>query len=128
MKQKYVSFAKKLYVVVVGFGLILGVAGCGSDPEETEKLAKCLTEKGAVMYGAYWCGHCTTQKKMFGDSFQYINYIECTDEEGGGVAACAKEKINGLPTWIFADGVHHEGAQQFKELAELSGCEYNEQS
>ena len=32
------------------------------------------------MYGAYWCPHCQAQKKVFGESFQYVPYVECTQQ------------------------------------------------
>jgi len=40
-------------------------------PGAYDDFAECLNQKGAVMYGAYWCGHCKDQKKMFGNSFKY---------------------------------------------------------
>jgi len=45
--------------------------------EYIEKLAKFLSEKGAVLYGAYWCPHCQEQKELFGQAFKYIDYVEC---------------------------------------------------
>lgn len=67
-----------------------------------DAFAKCLTEKGVKMYGAYWCGHCQNQKKAFGDSFKYVNYIECADPNSQKqLDVCAKEGIEGYPTWEF---------------------------
>ena len=62
-----------------------------------DSFAKCLTEKGAVMYGAVWCAHCKDQKKAFGDSFQYIKYVECTEN----TKLCLDDGVNGYPTWII---------------------------
>ena len=45
-----------------------------------DDFAKCLTQKSVVMYGAYWCPHCQAQKKLFGSSFKYVNYVECTKD------------------------------------------------
>ena len=72
-----------------------------------DDFAKCLSSKGAVMYGAYWCPHCQNEKKAFGDSFRLINYVECTEE----TSKCLAEKINGYPIWIFPDGKRLEGEQ-----------------
>jgi len=66
-----------------------------------DALAKCLTDKGVKMYGAYWCPHCQNQKKAFGDSFQYINYIECADGQNGQTQICKDNGITGYPTWEF---------------------------
>ena len=30
-------------------------------------MAKCLKDKGVKFYGTSWCGHCNSQKEMFGD-------------------------------------------------------------
>jgi hypothetical protein len=30
------------------------------------EFAQCLSDKGAVFYGAFWCTHCKSQKQMFG--------------------------------------------------------------
>jgi hypothetical protein len=63
---------------------------------DKDAFAKCLTEKGWVMYGAEWCSHCKEQKALFGDSFQYIKYVECPDN----VQLCLNKGVNGYPTWI----------------------------
>lgn len=63
---------------------------------DKDAFAKCLTEKGWAMYGAEWCSHCKSQKEMFGDSFQYIKYVECPDN----IQFCLDKGINGYPTWL----------------------------
>lgn len=90
---------------------------------EYDDFAKCLTESGAKMYGAYWCPHCKSQKEMFGSSFQYINYIECAP--GGDDAdpmACQAAGISGYPTWII-NGQKYPGSKSLEQLSELSGCQ-----
>jgi hypothetical protein len=74
------------------------MATLSSCPLTTDKdaFAKCLTEKGWAMYGAEWCSHCKSQKELFGSSFQYIKYIECSDS----TELCTAKGINGLPTWL----------------------------
>jgi hypothetical protein len=62
-----------------------------------DAFAKCLTEKGATMYGAEWCPHCKEQKAVFGNSFKYINYVECPDN----TQLCLDKGIQGYPTWII---------------------------
>jgi thioredoxin-related protein len=94
------------------------VAETGSD--SIEILAKCLTENGAVMYGADWCQHCNNQKEMFGDAVKYITYVECTEEQ----QTCSEAGVQGYPTWIFADGSSVAGAQQLGTLAAATACDY----
>lgn len=87
---------------------LASLSGCELPPDSDtsankyDSFAKCLTDKGVKMYGAYWCSHCQNQKKAFGDSFKYINYIECADPNiKGQLEVCQKEKIEGYPTWEF---------------------------
>lgn len=84
---------------------------------EMDRFAQCLTEKGAVEYGAYWCSACEAQKKDFGASFEYINYVEC----GYDPSACSD--IQYTPTWILSDGERLVGRQPLEVLAEKTGCE-----
>ena len=85
--------------------------------------AKCLSAKQAKMYGAYWCPHCAEQKEMFGGAFQYVSYMECgvvgSREEA---PHCVQAGIKHFPTWQFADGERHEGAQALQALGEKTGC------
>ncbi len=90
---------------------------------QLDDFAKCLTEKGAVMYGAYWCPHCANQKNMFEGSMKYVNYVEC-DARGNNAnpALCREKGINGYPTWIFGNGERLEGEVQLSQLAQMTGC------
>ena len=102
--------------------MLLILAGCSSN-EEYIPFAKCLNEKGVKMYGAYWCGHCQNQKKMFGDSWEFVNYIECSlPGNSGQTEICKKEGITGYPTWEFADGEREGGELSFETLSKKSGC------
>jgi glutaredoxin len=110
-----------------------GVAGASTQTKEEqkdsayiEKLAKFMSEKGMVMYGAYWCPHCNDQKKLFGEAFKYIDYVEC-DAKGpnGNPDECVTQGIEGYPTWIY-QGKKYSGYKTFSELAQIVG--FNEDS
>lgn len=94
-----------------------------SDKNALETFTKCLSEKGAKMYGAYWCSHCNEQKEMFGDLFENIEYVECAEEDNPRVQtiACQQAEISGYPTWEI-NGQKYPGKQSFEALAKLSGC------
>ncbi|MFA6436221.1 MAG: hypothetical protein WCW30_03755 [Candidatus Gracilibacteria bacterium] len=109
--------------------VVLMLVGCkttgttGDNNGAIDSFAKCLTDNGMAFYGAYWCPHCQDQKKMFGDAFQYVNYVEC--DAGGENAqpeACVAAGIQYYPTWINAAGEMENGAQSFDGLAAMSGC------
>lgn len=94
------------------------------DPAWIEGLAKALNEKGMVMYGAYWCSHCANQKKLFGEAFKYVDYVEC-DPSGPNANPdeCKANNIEGYPTWIY-NGQKFSGEQSLQKLAETIG--YNQ--
>ena len=77
--------------------------------------AKCLTDKGAVMYGAMkTCADTQAQSRMFGDRFKDVNYKEVGEYRG-------KERITETPTWVI-NGKLYPGKQSFSQLADLTGC------
>jgi len=85
--------------------------------------ARCLSTKGAKMYGAFWCPHCADQKELFGSSFEYVDYVECGIKGSRGIAqACTDANIKHFPTWIFADGTRVEGEHQLEFLGQETGC------
>ncbi len=92
--------------------------------DKLEALAKCLSEKGAKFYGAYWCGWCNRQKESFGEAAQYLPYVECSDEETREMTAPCKEAgISSFPTWEI-EGEKSSGFKDLEELAELSDCPF----
>lgn len=80
--------------------------------------ARCLTVKGFVMYGTSTCPHCADQKAMFGDAFDYINYIGCDTDS----TECINKNIESVPTWDLPTGERILGVQALEELSRLSGC------
>ncbi|MFA5926881.1 MAG: protein disulfide isomerase family protein [Patescibacteria group bacterium] len=91
----------------------------GESAEYKEKLAKFLAQRGAVMYGAYWCPHCKSQKKAFGDAFKYVNYVECdASGENANPDECAAKGITGYPTWIY-QGKSYSGFRSLSQLAQM---------
>ncbi len=102
---------------------LLSLVACNptsAGPGET--FAKCLTENGAKMYGAFWCPHCTEQKEAFGDDWQHITYIECSKPDKTQTEFCTQASIASYPTWEFADGNREVGKLSFATLAEKTGC------
>ena len=86
--------------------------------------AKCVTETKTKMYGAYWCQHCQEQKSLFGKSWKYIDYIECSlPNRGGQNEICNSAGIKSYPTWEFPDGKRIEGVVSLKQISEATGCQ-----
>ena|SRR3989338_5661562 len=94
-----------------------------SGPGQYDTFAQCLSEKGVKMYGAYWCPVCKTQKTMFGNSWDYIQYVECSKpNRQGQTKFCTDAGILSYPTWEFSGGEKIEGLQTLEELAEKTNC------
>jgi hypothetical protein len=88
-----------------------------------DQLAQCLTDKGAKMYGAYWCTHCASQKRLFGKSFSKIKYIECSLPGGQEqTEECTQAGIKGYPTWEFGDASRVDGQMSLEALAQKTQC------
>ncbi|MBN1494176.1 hypothetical protein JW911_00360 [Candidatus Peregrinibacteria bacterium] len=121
---------KYIVLLVCVLGVSLFFSGCGDNPnaEASEKdytnLAKCLTEKGAKMYGAVTCSHCNNQKKAFGEAFKYIKYYECDPRTNlEDAKQCIEDGIQAYPTWRFSDGSEVLGAHTPEALGLRVGCE-----
>ena len=88
-----------------------------------DNFAKCISSKGARMYGAWWCPHCADQKEEFGYAFQYVTYTECSPEGQRTMNdTCKQAGIKGYPTWKFPDGTTHEGPLPLSALSDKTGC------
>jgi hypothetical protein len=109
-----------ILVVVMGIVMLLGTSGTGGGyaAGAVDAFAQCLAAKKVTMYGSYWCSHCQSQKALFGSSFQYVPYVECSEE----IEKCTAAKIEWTPTWVLADGTQLVGEQSFETLAGASGC------
>lgn len=121
-------------MMVVGILVILAVItillfAVKSSPsysqDDIDSFAQCITEKGAVMYGAFWCPHCSKVKKMFGESFRYIDYVEC-DPRGDNEQSllCIEKEIESYATFEFNNDPSTRliGEPTFEELAQATGC------
>ena len=120
----------KIFVSVVGV-LILGTIGMAvvrsntapTGPGKLDTFAQCLKDKGAVFYGAFWCPHCPSQKKLFGSSVKLLPYVECSTADGRGqLQVCTDKNITSYPTWEFADSSRLNREIPLSQLAEKTAC------
>ena len=125
-KQETKKSKKSLYTILalIAVAIILFlIFGPMFSSGSYDTFAQCLTDAGAKMYGAYWCPHCVDQKEMFGQSWDYMNYIECSlPNRAGQTIECINAKIQSYPTWEFQNGQRLEGVLSFEELGDLTGC------
>jgi hypothetical protein len=101
------------------------VSFSAADKAKLDAFARCLTDKKAVMYGAFYCEHCKEQKDLFGDSAQYLPYVECVEKgTRKETEQCKALGIRRTPTWIFEQsGDRVDGkVLSLEELSQKSGC------
>ena len=85
--------------------------------ESLNNFAQCLTDAGAIFYGADWCGFCQQQKDLFGSAIEYLNHVECTIEQ----EVCQEAGVQAYPSW-FINGEMQSGMKSLPALASLTGC------
>lgn len=121
----------KNWGIIIGIITLLVAGGYGLSyreklPGKYDDFAKCLSEKGIKEYGAYWCSNCLAQKELFGRSFKYVNYVECSlPNNAGQTQICIADGIESYPTWEFANGTRIEGLMTLENIATRSGCTLN---
>lgn len=116
-------FGGILIVVIVLIGVFVFWQPAQNQPGRYDQFAKCLKEKGAIFYGAFWCPHCQRQKSMFGSSEQYLSYVECSTQDGKEqTKECQDKKIESYPTWEFKDGQRKSGEVSLEDLAQKTSC------
>jgi len=109
--RAYIIIALLLVGIFFGYKNITGnVVKSG----QYDEFAKYLTEQNVKMYGTEWCPHCKNQKKLFGSSFQYIDYIDCDKNR----QECLSAGVQGYPTWKI-NSQNYPGEQSLERLAQL---------
>ena len=112
-----------IVVLVSVIGLMFFAGKVENGPSKFDGFAQCLKDKGAIFYGAFWCPHCQNQKKLFGSSKQYLEYVECSTPNGRGqLPVCTERGISTYPTWVFSDMSTSTGEVPLATLAEKTGC------
>jgi hypothetical protein len=104
-------------LAVAYYYLTGGFGGTPAGPGKYDELARCLTDKGAVLYGLATCPHCIEQKELFGSSFQYVTYVECSQQQ----ALCTAKGVQFVPAWEI-DGAIEVGVKPLATLAQEAGC------
>lgn len=120
MKKVIIALVLIIPLTVIAFLLIKNT----QTPGKFDLLAKCLSETGVKMYGAWWCPHCKNQKDMFGKSFRYINYVECAEPgtRQGQTRECQDAGVESYPTWVFPDGRVVRGEIKPEKISEITNC------
>ena len=119
-KKRLWMYASILILLAAAF-----LAGRYYRNHKYDSFAKCLASKQAKMYGLYWCPHCADQKRMFGDAFHYVPYVECAvggPGSGQEAPACLAAGVKLFPSWQFGAAPPKEGVLSLQELSAKTGC------
>lgn len=87
---------------------------------EAIAVAQCLWENDVVLYGSDWSRTVNEQKEIFGDSLDYITYVNCQD--GDNRRTCIDAGVRWYPTRIDAEWELYVWMQSLEELAEIWNC------
>ncbi len=122
MKQ-FKKYRSSLIVTMIVAGSIGGLIYLAMQPGKLDAFAQCLADEEVIYWGAFWCGACQEQNRMFGNSKKYLPYIECSTPDGQRqTQQCADAEIEGYPTWEFPDGERVTGVVPVQSLSERTGC------
>jgi len=119
-KRKHLIVIVALFVLITaGYvaWLYVGKTVTPPGPGQYDAFAKCLTQKGITMYGLKTCPHCVEQKAMFGSSFQYVTYVECSTQQ----ALCTSKGVTAVPAWEI-NGNIEVGVRPLADLSAATGC------
>ncbi len=115
------SLIEKLIYVLILIGILamifFVIKATTANAKSMDEFGKCLTSKGAVIYGNEWCSYTGRQKSMFGGSFKYLKYVICDENKG----LCDEKKITITPTWEI-NGTMYKQVQTIETLSQISGC------
>lgn len=115
--------ARHFYLIgaVVAIAALIGVFvfynGLFVPNGKYDNFAKCLTEKGSILYMSKYCPHCKNQKDMFGSSVRFLKMVDCANDQ----QACTNNAITAVPTWII-NGQRYTSEMQLESLSSISGC------
>ncbi|MDO8660805.1 MAG: hypothetical protein Q7K43_02865 [Candidatus Woesearchaeota archaeon] len=106
---------------VIGLILVIGISAFSymsiATPGRFDSFAKCLKEKGVVMYGNDFCSYTQKQLSWFEKSRKELNYVRCADNK----QLCDSKSVRTTPTWEI-NGAMYPEVQTFERLSTLSGC------
>jgi hypothetical protein len=118
---KRIGIYAGLVVIVLGLAYYLD----HRSQHQHDAFARCLSDRGVKMYGAWWCPHCVEQKEKFAASFEYAPYVECgiKGQTNGQSQICKDASVKEYPTWQFPPmGERVARVFTLQELSDRTGC------
>ena len=116
MKKSVERFITALVIIAI---LIFSIFIILNKPVQAQSdVAKCIGQN-SLLYTQTGCSHCKDQEDLFGNNTQYLNIIDCLQDNN--MQKCISANIEGTPTWIIKNQ-SYVGVQTIQRLKELTGC------
>ena len=124
MTRKTNAVLPVIILFAVSLFLLVPLAWSGSeDSNGLDTFAQRSAEIKQSCTAASFASYCDDQKALFGKSFRYVAYVECSVRGGRQMTfPCVAAQVRFTPTWIFANGDRLTGFQPLKVLSEKTGC------
>jgi hypothetical protein len=119
MNRKILSTLTTIFIVLAIAGILYYVTSIKSTGAAVSEDAVKYIGTHSVVYVQAGCIHCKEQEDLFGDSWKYINSVDCLSSEENR-QACILANITGTPTWVI-NGQKYEGRKTIAELENLTG-------
>lgn len=113
-KQTGVWTAGGIIAIVIG---VMVSFGWFTSESEAVSFGQCLTEQGVTMYGVDWCPNCRDQKRVLGEEFASVDYVNCDFQK----ELCREKGVTMYPVWSKGNDALI-GFQPLEQLSEFSGC------
>jgi hypothetical protein len=112
---------RRLFVAIV---VVIVGAAVNAGAMDFDGFGRCLRSSGATFYGTSWCPHCRAQIQVLGEAMRHVKYVDCSvaGEPRKTTSTCKAARIEGYPTWTFADGSRAGGELTLQSLARRTGC------
>lgn len=117
---------KSIFIFLMGImlSLCLFISGCTTNGNNNSSNGALYTDtisciaNNSEVYIMQGCTACALQANLFGEDFNNLNVIDCTQEP----QKCVDADILSVPTWIIK-GERYYGVQRVAKIMDLAGCE-----
>jgi len=113
--------SKKTWIIIVLIIVAIILVTRTIGKPDYNQFAQCLSDKAAKVFIGEPCPECDAQKEMFGEAWENIKILGCSESHAKGVI-CNFAGVRSFPTWEFADGSRIFGKLSFETLSQETGC------
>ena len=101
--------------LILLLSFVILISGCFHEGID-KKTAECIASTSKV-YISGQCENCVMQEEVFGESYIYMNVIDCKLNQED----CIEKDIMEVPTWLFGEE-RISGVLTEEQLKQYTGC------